>query len=388
MIVSVPVGAGLDAFSEREREKLGVLFAESRLKASKLSGRPVTIYSKFLRANYGRRYADLVRYLERVGVWRCVPYANELKYFDGHSRRFQVIEHEGEWMDVEISASLERAIKKRRQAQALEVMDEVRGGRFIVKAFDQLKLDTEAAGEWLDSMERVLKAGGELELKPSRKGEATPRERLTHRRLAVGWFASGGVCFNEHTGRVFSPLTNLPSELRPFLRVEGVERLALVDVSNSQPFVLCAMYAEATGDKRPLNVAAAGRFYEAVCEHCTLTRSEVKRGVLASLYGKHLKPRSEAGRALVAAFPRLWEWVCRQRAGAVHLAVRMQRVEAAWVLPVAGEFAKAGAFVATLHDALLVDHREASNASQMLAAAAVERWGVAPSFGVEVIEAR
>jgi hypothetical protein len=377
----LPVGAGLDVFSKRSREKLGVLFTECLLKAGKHERRAFVLHSRYLRANYGREYAAFIRYLERIGAVRVVPYACGLEYFDGHSRQFVVCpDFNGELKRVKVSKGLRLAIKRRRTTQADELCKAIEGGVHLVKVWPLLSIDVGAANEHLDAVER-----GRVALPPSRSGAVSPSfaERVRFRRLAVGWFDYGGLTFNEYTGRVFSPFTNLPSDLRPFLRAEGVERLALVDVSNSQPFMLAAMYAEATNDTRPLECAAAGHFYKAVQALCGLERGEVKRGVLAAIYGKALTPKSEAGRALVRAFPELWEWVCRQRVGAVHLAVRMQRVEASWVLKVAVELARRGAFVTPIHDALLIDAAQVDEAREALAGAAFERWGARPSFGVE-----
>lgn len=378
----LPVGAGLDVFSKRSREKLGVLFTECMLKAAKHERRAFVLHSRYLRANYGREYAAFIRYLERIGALRVVPYACGLKYFDGHSRQFVVCpDFNGELKRVRVSKGLRSAIKRRRTTQSDELCKAIEGGAHLVNIWARLSIDVDAANAHLDAVER-----GRVALPPSRSGAPSFAERLRFRRLAVGWFEYGGLSFNEYTGRVFSPFTNLPSDLRPFLRAEGVERLALVDVCNSQPFVLAAMYAEATNDTRPLECAAAGQFYEAVQAVCGLERGEVKRGVLAAIYGKRMNPKSEAGRALVAAFPELWEWVCRQRVGAVHLAVRMQRVEASWVLGVAVELARRGAFVTPIHDALLIDAAQTDEVREALAVAAFERWGARPSFGVERVQ--
>lgn len=382
----IPVGAGLDAFKGRSLQKLGVMYAECNLKGHKTEGRSFVLHSRYLRANYGREYAAMLHYLLGVGALRVVPYANGCTYFDQHSRQFVLVPFGGELRRVEVSKAERAAMRRRRSAQAVELCEAIEGAAALVNVWPLVSIDVGAANSYLDGMQRVIEAGGSHDLRPTKSGSATPRERLMHRRLAVDWFEHGGLSFNEHTGRVFSPLTNLPRELRPFLRVEGVERLGLLDVRNSQPFVMCALYAEATGDGGPLKVAAAGMFYEVVNERRPeLSRSEIKVGVLASIYGRRMKPTREAGRGLVEAFPELWDWVCRQRAGAVHLAVRMQRAEASWVLPVACELAKGGAFVATLHDALLIDQRRECEAREALAAAAFERWGVRPSFGFEAI---
>ena len=377
----IPVGAGLDAFGKRSLEKLGVFCGECILKATKREGRSFVLHSRHLRANYGNEYAAFIRYLRAIGWMRVQPYKDGLEYFDKHSRQFvRCADFKGDTKRVQVSASYQHILKRRRSTLADELCKAIEGGAYLLEAWPRLSIDVHAANAHLDEVER-----GRVELPPSRSGSASASfaERLRFRRLAVGWFEYGGLTFNEYTGRVFSPFTNLPSDLRPFLRAEGVERLALVDVSNSQPFVLCAMYAEATNDTRPLECAKGGQFYEAVQAVCGLERGEVKRGVLAAIYGKRMRPKSEAGRALVRAFPELWEWVCRQRLGEVHLAVRMQRVEASWVLGVAVELAKRGAFVTPIHDALLIDAAQVDEVREALAGAAFERWGARPSFGVE-----
>jgi len=64
----------------------------------------------------------------------------------------------------------------------------------------------------------------------------------------------------------------------------------------------------------------------------------------------------------------------------------MQRVEASWVLGVAVELARRGAFVTPIHDALLIDAAQVDEVREALAGAAFERWGARPSFGVERLE--
>lgn len=376
----IPVGAGVEMFSKRSVEKLGVFCGECIMKATKHEGRAFVLHSKHLRSNYGDEYAAFIRYLRAINWLRVQPYNKDgLEYFDEHSRQFVLChDFKGDTKRVQVSASYQHILKRRRKTLADELCKAIEGGAYLLEAWPRLSIDVHAANAYLDEVER-----GRVALPPSRSGSASLAERLRFRRLAVGWFEYGGLTFNEYTGRVFSPFTNLPSDLRPFLSAEGVERLALVDVSNSQPFVLSAMYAEATNDTRPLECAKAGQFYEAVQAVCGLERGEVKQGVLAAIYGKRLRPKSEAGRALVRAFPELWEWVCRQRVGEVHLAVRMQRVEASWVLGVAVELAKRGAFVTPIHDALLIDAAQVDEVREALAGAAFERWGVWPSFGVE-----
>lgn len=381
MEVFVPVGAGLEQFTTRSRERLAMLFAECSLKAARYEGKPFVLYSKHLESNYGRAYAAFIRYLQGLGVLHIVPYRNGLDYFEKHSRQFVLSPWGGELAKVRISKAVRAQMRQRRSVQADELCEAIEGGSYLLASYARLSLDADAANGFLDGVERGLKLGEAVPFKASRNANASPWERLQHRRLAVNWFEHGGLSFNEYTGRVFSPLTNLPSELRPFLRAEGVERLGLIDVRNSQPFVLSALYAKATNDRGPLNVAASGQFYEAVQAHCSLGRDEVKRGVLVAIYGSSLRPRSKAGRALVAAFPGLWDWICRERVRPTHLAVRMQQAEAAWVLGVAVELAKRGTFVASIHDAILINSTQADEVCEALAGAAFERWGVRPSFG-------
>ncbi len=53
---------------------------------------------------------------------------------------------------------------------------------------------------------------------------------LSNRRF---WFSNRNVC-----SRVFHNLTSLPREYRPFIRLEGHDELCLLDLSNSNPFML------------------------------------------------------------------------------------------------------------------------------------------------------
>lgn len=387
MILTLPVGAGLEAFTGREREKLAWLWSECLLKARKREGRPFTLHSRHLQSNYGRNYARLIQYLLNVQAVRLRPYANGLTYFDRHSRRFVLAACPGGVQEVEISEKTKAAQLRKRGAQAAELCAAIEGGVHLLNVWPELSIDAEAANAHLNKLERRLNESGEIDLKPSRKGAASPRERLAFRRLSVSWFGFNGLSFNERTGRVYSPLTNLPRDLRPFLQLRGGGRLCLVDIRNSQPFVLAAMYADATKDKGPLKAAAAGSFYEVVnARRPDMSRDEVKLDVLRSIYDNRLTPKCEGGRALVEAFPAFWDWVCRERSKAgPHLALRMQKVEADWVLRVACALAKGGRFIASIHDAFLIDEARRDEVESALSAAAVERWGVGPSFGFESI---
>ena len=68
-------------------------------------------------------------------------------------------------------------------------------------------------------------------------------------------------CTDGKTGRVFNNFSNLWSELRQFLTIDG-ESLCEIDIRNSQPLLASLLYPEDSEEKqRYLNVVLKGNFY-------------------------------------------------------------------------------------------------------------------------------
>lgn len=66
------------------------------------------------------------------------------------------------------------------------------------------------------------------------------------------------------TGRIYSTLTNLPKILRPYLRIDGKSFIEL-DISNSQPLVLCLLYRNWC-ESKGIQIPKDGIEYQILCQ--------------------------------------------------------------------------------------------------------------------------
>jgi len=217
----------------------------------------------------------------------------------------------------------------------------------------------------------------------------------------------GGVLpfsYRANCGRVFSPFTNLPKDLRQFVSVSGSGELMEVDVRCSQPFFLCALMRSEGVRCDALKDVTSGEFYDRIAEACNLTRDEVKQPTLALIYERN-RPAEDVSirlgglanlssaavrllvrEALISLYPDLWKYVCefKERNDYKELALNMQRNEGELILKrVACEaLERFGCFVGTIHDSIVVPEQYAESVRELIKQRAVELWGVAPMMRV------
>lgn len=378
MTICIPCESGVDwtSHTRADADKLRWILSTCLRQASK-SNNPQQAFplsSRVLKVYCGRGYARLRDYLCEVGAIEAVRYRNGARYFDGHAMLFrmpaEVFNGEREW--VRVSGWFAKRARNTKRALADEVISELHGGRELLRCLDRVSLDAGGALEYVSLFEGL---------------EA--REWVRARELCVRGFNTDLTKYQKRTGRLYSPLTNLPKDLRPFVRVRGVDGpLCGVDAVNCHPFILSALYAEETGAQEPLKYASNGTFYGEVGARCPgVSRDEVKRGVLVALYDWRSRPGSRVGKALVQAFPDFWAWVCEQdrRAGSRdHLANRISRVEGEWFLQAAVQMHRdTGAWVGTIHDCLVVPVAYRELARMYLEAYPLKRWGVVPSVAFD-----
>ena len=379
MTICIPCETGVDwtCHTQADADKLRWILSTCLRQANK-SNNPKQAFplsSRVLKAYCGRGYARLRDYLCEVGAIEAVRYRNGARYYDGHAMLFrvpvEVLNGPREW--VSVSWKFAKRAGNAKRALADEVISELHGGRELLRCLDRVSLD----------------AGGALEYVAALEGLETPN-RVRVREVAVRGWDHYHTNYQKRTGRLYTPLANLPRDLRPFVRVRGVDGpLCAVDAKNCHPFILAALYAEDTGAQEPLTPAKSGKFYEAILPYCPhLIRDDVKRELLISVYDWRRVPFSDVGKALVQAFPDFWAWICdqRKRAGSRdHLANRISRIEGEWFLQAAVQLHRdTGAWVGTIHDCLLVPEAHGELAQTYLMAYPLKRWGVVPTFDRKV----
>lgn len=189
-------------------------------------------------------------------------------------------------------------------------------------------------------------------------------------------------------GRFYSNLTNMPSELRQFVRVKNRYLKANVDIKNSQPYFTTmiltnpgelvrfakskefAMILESLkipnneDIKLYINLVTKGQFYEYLMPFFEVkglpcTRAEVKKAVMIILFDHNRKRISRAKRIFINQFPTVHEIfsIVRGNGRGERFPILLQAIEAYMVLRVIlprinNEHPDIIAF--TVHDSLLV----------------------------------
>jgi len=116
------------------------------------------------------------------------------------------------------------------------------GYKYLTKWWDsgKLKIDYEAASEWLDEYEKIkinkinMDSVNNKEERIKRAIETT--EDLKYLALLINQ-EKAYYSFSGYGHRFYNPITNLKSELRKFLTYDG-QPLIEIDVKNSQPFLI------------------------------------------------------------------------------------------------------------------------------------------------------
>jgi hypothetical protein len=193
---------------------------------------------------------------------------------------------------------------------------------------------------------------------------------------------------DEAGGRFYSNLTNMPSELRQFVRVKNRYLRANVDIKNSQPYFTVMLLTNPAGlvrfakskefamvlenlkipdnddIKLYINLVTNGQFYEYLMPYfqakgLPCTRCDVKKAVMVILFDQNRKRVSRAKRIFRKLFPTVYEVfsIVRGNGRGERFPVLLQTIEAYIVLRIIlprlnSEFSDIIAF--TVHDSLLV----------------------------------
>ena len=208
--------------------------------------------------------------------------------------------------------------------------------------------------------------------------------------LALQAVNEGCIAFNpedEFGRRYHSNLTNLRSDLRKHLRVDG-QPLVQIDISNSQP-LFQAVVAEQHGVACPAykQVCEEGQLYEFLGEQTGLTRKRTKQQMMASVFFGRNDSRSRTKRAFRKHFPEVAALLDEIKADDhAELARLLQRAESDFVVRTVCDRLRRKhpkMFVATIHDSIVTNSRE--NAATILATMREEfvKLGMEPKLEIE-----
>ena len=162
------------------------------------------------------------------------------------------------------------------------------------------------------------------------------------------------------TGRFFNNFTNLWSNLRKFLRIEG-ERVDELDIANSQPLLAAVLYPEGSEEKQKyLEVVLAGNFYrvlEAASERKYPNYKKLKQLVFAHVFFGKVSDgkRRPLLRAFKALFPELLAIIDNMKEHQKNkLALELQSIEADLVIgKVVNRLRLLGIPCLTVHDSIV-----------------------------------
>ena len=208
--------------------------------------------------------------------------------------------------------------------------------------------------------------------------------------LALQAVNDGCVAFNpedEFGRRYHSNLTNLRSDLRRHLRVDG-RPLVQIDIANSQP-LFQAVVAERLGVVCPAYkwVCEEGQLYDFLGEKTGLTRKRTKQQMMSSVFFGKNDSRSRTKRAFRKRFPEVAALLDEIKADDhAELARLLQRAESDFVVRTVCERLRRerpGMFVATIHDSIVTNSRE--DAATILETMREEfvKLGIEPKLEIE-----
>jgi hypothetical protein len=172
-------------------------------------------------------------------------------------------------------------------------------------------------------------------------------------------------------GRVHTNITNLKSELRKHLSVNG-EGLVNLDIRNSQPLVFAALLKEHFGEsgrvpadvRHFMDLCQAGTFYDYLMGESGIPsdqRSAFKRSFFGRVFFIWNDPPTKEALAFGAVFPNVYRVIREMKADKYEaLAQQLQRKESSIMIGgVASRCMREipQAFVGTIHDSILCHPR-------------------------------
>lgn len=190
--------------------------------------------------------------------------------------------------------------------------------------------------------------------------------------ISIHEFAQGNYFFTRDIigNRVHNNFVNFPKSLRPFIYLETGEQLVNLDISNSQPLMLCVLLKEYYKEKTtPIDVTKyiddcqQGIFYESFAKSSGISlesRKKFKEKLFADVFfGKNeVCVRSKAYKSLLEHYPNIASFINEyKRKDYKSLAIALQRVESEIIIDdVIGNLASTyhpdDFFALTIHDSI------------------------------------
>ena len=193
------------------------------------------------------------------------------------------------------------------------------------------------------------------------KSIATHARNCTYVNIQV--ISDGKFYFSQSskTGRVFTPVCNLKSDFRQFLKYEGRE-LVDIDISNCQPLLLYVLYKDKTTNEAIAfkELVSSGQFNERISELCGIVlenpedRKKFKVALLTQLFMENYK-RGKYLDLFFAAFPELAIEIKKVKAKDYrNIAILLQNLEADLIIQgVIGICREKNIPALTIHDSIL-----------------------------------
>ncbi len=278
----------------------------------------------------------------------------------------------GKYKRIELSnMKLLRRIEKVHQSSRQKLKSSTRGRSEQIKNLRKLKIEDAV----FDEIERLYPDGENQKYNYALS-------------VAVG-IKNGAIRYNvdKTSQRFHSNVTNLPSALVPFLRIDGKE-LSEVDIKNSQPFlssilftnpskfsfladeefamILQSLQVNVSEDvMRYLSLVTSGHIYEfvqdeAVKYNLVLDRDSAKSHVFRFLFGAIYTPKQHEKKSVNEIFYNNFPTVCSvltqlKKCHYKSLAIFLQRIESYLMLEIIGKRidSEIGVFL-TKHDSILL----------------------------------
>jgi hypothetical protein len=216
-----------------------------------------------------------------------------------------------------------------------------------------------------------------------------------------------------YSRRLHTNLTGLCKSMRPYLEVEGIEQLCIVDLSNSQPLlfnlVLKKLSCPFVGDvAHYLALCESGKFYDFLVERINekfgkkFTRVELKTLFFSTvIFSNRICPWSQVLQVFEDCFPTVWSFVKDFIKGVPlpdDLEIGVVR-KLNWELPellqsieseifidrISPELSKKGIWHGTIHDGILCDY-ECHRIVVELIESILSEYDTSPTCSVETLK--
>jgi hypothetical protein len=196
---------------------------------------------------------------------------------------------------------------------------------------------------------------------------------------------------DDKTGRFFSNITNLPRDLRPYLRID-CEKTVEIDIKTAQPLFLITLYDLTEIEhhnelSRFKWVLFHNDFYTYLAKSAGLPindRQKLKEAVYVQIFFDKLRDYGQRDGKLFTAFRKEFPILCKliekvKTPEHNQLAIRLQGIEAKIMIHgVAKELMSLGIPFATVHDSVIVKEQDADIAQSLIEKHTNQTIGVKP----------